>query len=40
MAHLGGPDLMAGPVKVGEVYLGGRENKHADKKGKRKKTAV
>ena len=38
---LAGPDLMAGPVKVDEVYLGGIEkNKHADKKGKRKKTAV
>ena len=32
---------MAGPVKVDEVYLGGREkNKHADKKGKGKKTAA
>ena len=38
---LAGPDLMAGPVEVDEVYLGGREkNKHADKKGRRKKTAV
>ena len=38
---LAGPDLMAGPVEVDEVYLGGREkNKHADKKCKRKKTAV
>lgn len=38
---LTGPDLMAGPVEVDEVYLGGREkNKHTDKKGKRKKTAV
>lgn len=36
-----GPDLMSGPVEVDEVYLGGREkNKHADKKGRRKKTAV
>ena len=38
---LTGPDLMAGPVEVDEVYLGGREkNKHANKKGKREKTAV
>ena len=39
---LAGPDLaMAGPVEVDEVYLGGREkNKHADKKGRTKKTAV
>ena len=38
---LAGPDLMAGPVEVDGVYLGGREkNKHADKKCKRKKTAV
>ena len=38
---LTGPDLMAGPVEVDEVYLGGREkNKHTDKKGKRKKTVV
>ena len=38
---LAGPDSMAGPVEVDGVYLGGREkNKHADKKGKMKKTAV
>ncbi len=38
---LAGPDLMAGPVEVDEVYLGGRErNKHVDKKGRTKKTAV
>ena len=38
---ISGPDLMSGPVEVDEVYLGGREkNKHADKKGKRGKTAV
>lgn len=36
-----GPDLMAGPVEVDEVYLGGREkNKHTNKKGQREKTAV
>ena len=38
---LTGPDLMADPVEVDEAYLGGREkNKHADKKGRTKKTAV
>ena len=38
---LAGPDPVAGPVEVDEVYLGGREkNKHADRKGRRKKTAV
>ena len=38
---LAGSDLMAGPVEVDEVYLGGREkNKHADKKCRTKKTAV
>ena len=38
---LTGPDLMAGPVEVDEVYLGGREkNKHTNKKGQRGKTAV
>ena len=32
---------MAGPVEVDEAYLGGREkNKHADKNGRTKKTAV
>ena len=32
---------MTGPVGVDEVHLGGREkNKHADKKGRTKKTAV
>ena len=38
---LAGPDLAASPVEVDQMYLGGREkNKHADKKGKRNKTAV
>ena len=38
---LAGPDLTAGPVEVDQMYLGGREmNKHADKKGKGKKTAA
>ena len=38
---MAGLDLMAGPVEVDEAYLGGREkNKHADKKGRTKKTAV
>ena len=38
---LAGLDLMAGPVEVDEAYLGGREkNKHADKNGRTKKTAV
>ena len=38
---LAGPDLIAGPVEVDEACLGGlKKNKHADKKGKRKKTAV
>ena len=38
---IAGPEPMSGPVEVDEVYLGGREkNKRADKKGKRKKTAV
>ena len=38
---LTGPDLLPGPVEVDEAYFGGREtNKHADKRGKRKKVAV
>ena len=39
---LAGPDLaMAGPVEVDGAYPGGREkSKHADKKGRTKKTAV
>ena len=38
---LAGPDLMSGPVEVDEVYLGGREkNRHANRRGKRGKTAV
>ena len=38
---LAGPDLAAGPVEVDQMYLGGREkSKHADKKGRRKETAV
>ena len=38
---LAGADKMEGPVEIDEVYLGGLEkNKHADKKGKAKKTAV
>ena len=35
------PEKLSGPVEGDEVYLGGREkNKHADKKGKKKKVAV
>ena len=38
---LAGPDLAAGPVGADGEYPGGREkNKHADKKGGGKKTAV
>ena len=38
---LTGPDPLAGPVEVDEVYLGGREkNRHAGKRHKKKKTAV
>ncbi len=39
--NLAGDEKMAGPVEIDEVYLGGSEsNKHLDKKGKGKKTAV
>ena len=38
---LTGPDQLSGPAWVDEAYFGGREkNKHADKRGKRKKVAV
>ncbi len=38
---LAGVDQMEGPVEIDEAFFGGREgNKHADKKGTSKKTAV